>query len=317
MDKKIEHLTIENVSKNDIIEIGLELYKLMLKELKKQGKMEFDFGINLNELTNDSQNIHESISFSKESLEEILAGMEKIRQASENTKISLESGSEIIISNNDKISELNHQTKHLENLYKNYIKVFSELEERSKMVESILASINKVSYKINLLSLNASIEAARAGEVGRGFSVVAKEIKKLADDTHSLSKAIEENIGSVISGIKELSNETSDAFKDIEKISNDTENMSVQFQKLVDKDSVIVSQMEEVNQYSIQNNDLVEKINENFSRSFEDIKHMTKAMAEINNQRIDKDVFFNDFTSFLYQLEDLFKELKNYKCERE
>lgn len=317
MDKKIEHLTIENVSKNDIIEIGLELYKLMLKELKKQGKMEFDFGINLNELTNDSQNIHESISFSKESLEEILEGMEKIRQASENTKISLESGSQIIISNNDKISELNHQTKHLENLYKNYIKVFSELEERSKMVESILASINKVSYKINLLSLNASIEAARAGEVGRGFSVVAKEIKKLADDTHSLSKAIEENIGSVISGIKELSNETSDAFKDIEKISNDTENMSVEFQKLVDKDSVIVSQMEEVNQYSIQNNDLVEKINENFSRSFEDIKHMTKAMAEINNQRIDKDVFFNDFTSFLYQLEDLFKELKNYKCERE
>lgn len=317
MDKKIEHLTIENVSKNDIIEIGLELYKLMLKELKKQGKMEFDFGINLNELTNDSQNIHESISFSKESLEEILAGMEKIRQASENTKISLESGSQIIISNNDKISELNHQTKHLENLYKNYIKVFSELEERSKMVESILASINKVSYKINLLSLNASIEAARAGEVGRGFSVVAKEIKKLADDTHSLSKAIEENIGSVISGIKELSNETSDAFKDIEKISNDTENMSVEFQKLVDKDSVIVSQMEEVNQYSIQNNDLVEKINENFSRSFDDIKHMTKAMAEINNQRIDKDVFFNDFTSFLYQLEDLFKELKNYKCERE
>lgn len=317
MDKKIEHLTIENVSKNDIIEIGLELYKLMLKELKKQGKMEFDFGINLNELTNDSQNIHESISFSKKSLEEILEGMEKIRQASESTKISLESGSEIIISNNDKISELNQQTKHLENLYKNYIKVFSELEERSKMVESILASINKVSYKINLLSLNASIEAARAGEVGRGFSVVAKEIKKLADDTHSLSKAIEENIGSVISGIKELSNETSDAFKDIEKISNDTENMSIQFQKLVDKDSVIVSQMEEVNQYSIQNNDLVEKINENFSRSFEDIKHMTKAMAEINNQRIDKDVFFNDFTSFLYQLEDLFKELKNYKCERE
>lgn len=317
MDKKIEHLTIENVSKNDIIEIGLELYKLMLKELKKQGKMEFDFGINLNELTNDSQNIHESISFSKKSLEEILEGMEKIRQASESTKISLESGSEIIISNNDKISELNQQTKHLENLYKNYIKVFSELEERSKMVESILASINKVSYKINLLSLNASIEAARAGEVGRGFSVVAKEIKKLADDTHSLSKAIEENIGSVISGIKELSNETSDAFKDIEKISNDTENMSIQFQKLVDKDSVIVSQMEEVNQYSIQNNDLVEKINENFSRSFEDIKHMTKAMAEINNQRIDKDVFFNDFTSFLYQLEDLFKELKNYKCEKE
>lgn len=102
----------------------------MLKELKKQGKMEFDFGINLNELTNDSQNIHESISFSKESLEEILAGMEKIRQASENTKISLESGSEIIISNNNKIFELNHQTKHLENLYKNYIKVFSELERK-------------------------------------------------------------------------------------------------------------------------------------------------------------------------------------------
>ena len=95
---------------------------------------------------------------------------------------------------------------------------FEELQSNTKQVETILGSINKISYKINLLSLNASIEAARAGEVGRGFAVVAKEIKKLADETKNLSGEIEKNIGNVVSSISYASNETTQAFKDIESI---------------------------------------------------------------------------------------------------
>ncbi len=66
-----------------------------------------------------------------------------------------------------------------------------EIGDTSRQMTGILAIINDISDRINLLSLNASIEAARAGEHGRGFAVVADEIGKLADQTSTSVKEID------------------------------------------------------------------------------------------------------------------------------
>ena len=57
-------------------------------------------------------------------------------------------------------------------------------------MNEVVASINAISSQTNLLALNASIEAARAGEAGKGFSVVAEEIRQLADETKSDRKSV-------------------------------------------------------------------------------------------------------------------------------
>lgn len=66
-----------------------------------------------------------------------------------------------------------------------------ELEASTNQMEDVIRVITKIARKSNLLSLNASIEAARVGEAGRAFSVVATEMKKLAEDSALEAKKID------------------------------------------------------------------------------------------------------------------------------
>jgi len=70
----------------------------------------------------------------------------------------------------------------------------TNITNSSKNITNVVIVIKEISERVNLLSLNASIEAARAGQYGRGFAIVAGEVSKLADQTASSIKEIEENI---------------------------------------------------------------------------------------------------------------------------
>ena len=75
------------------------------------------------------------------------------------------------------------------------------LNQSSSQISAILATINKIAFQTNILALNAAVEAARAGEAGAGFTVVASEVQRLAQESTTAAKQTAEHVDAAVSWI--------------------------------------------------------------------------------------------------------------------
>ncbi len=135
-----------------------------------------------------------------------------IEKIAETTKNVVKDG----INEMDKLSDVTIENVRVTD---NTIKNIEELERESKVITDIIAVINDIAGQTNLLSLNAAIEAARAGESGRGFSVVADEIRNLSNKSVTAAQEIEQIIKRIITKTQT----TVETVRQAEKVSKTTE----------------------------------------------------------------------------------------------
>lgn len=133
--------------------------------------------------------------------------------AIDETKVVAELSSEI--SNNfnssyQTIDQVTSTVSDLEVLSENNASASDSLNERTGEIDSILSLIKDIAEQTNLLALNAAIEAARAGEHGRGFAVVADEVRKLADRTQKALGEISIVIQAIQQETQEMSSKSDD-----------------------------------------------------------------------------------------------------------
>lgn len=126
-------------------------------------------------------------------VQEIANSTEKAASAARDAKKETDLGHQVVRQTMEGISQLASEIE-------SATQVINQLEQDSTDITSILDVIQGIAEQTNLLALNAAIEAARAGEQGRGFAVVADEVRTLASRTQSSTHEIETMIGRLQSG---------------------------------------------------------------------------------------------------------------------
>ncbi|MDN4636326.1 HAMP domain-containing protein [Bacillus sp. AN2] len=154
--------------------------------------------MSIEQFSNGNEAQNEKVESSTNQLVAMNEGLQGMSQtSSEVTAVSIQS-TEAAGQGGRIVENTANQMKHIDTSVQEAEQVMKELEYKSKDITSILNVINGIADQTNLLALNAAIEAARAGESGRGFSVVAEEVRKLAVQSADSAKEIEKLIQEIV-----------------------------------------------------------------------------------------------------------------------
>jgi len=205
----------------------------------------------------------------------------------------------------DSVNEVKTKVQELENTMQNtsvkeqnLAEKLNQVSQNTIEVKEVLNIIKDIADQTNLLALNAAIEAARAGEHGRGFAVVADEVRKLAERTQKSLVEIDATINVVVQSIVEANSEISNNAKDIQNLAD----ISAHLQEQTSQISGVINQAisdasQTVNDFAdtsdkvqdiIQEFDRVNTISTSNVKSVENVsqaaKHLHSMTEKLNNE---------------------------------
>ncbi|WP_339385085.1 HAMP domain-containing methyl-accepting chemotaxis protein [Calothrix sp. FACHB-168] len=205
-------------------------------------------------------------------------------QVADVTKMTAAAASE----SRDELQEMENTMRNLTEATKSITSKLGVMNKKASNINSVVVTITKVADQTSILSLNAAIEAEKAGEYGAGFAVVAREIRRLANQTAVATLEIEQIVkdmqSAVSVGVMEMdkfNNSVNNTVEQVNKISNQISKVIQQVQSLPPQFEQVSDSMEEQSQGASQISEAMEQLSEASQQTVDALRETNSALEQL------------------------------------
>lgn len=222
--------------------------------------------------------------------DDLASSMQQVNQSVSETAIMAEKGKENIQKMEDVIGGLAQATSSISSK-------LSVINDKANKISGVVTTINKISDQTNLLSLNAAIEAEKAGEFGKGFSVVAREISRLADQTAIATQDIEKMV-------KEMQSSVATGVMEMDKFTEEVRNVNEEVDSIGGQLATIIGMVKQLSPK-------FDTINESMTAQADGASQIKEAMDQLSEVAVQTKESLSEFKSVTDKLNEAVRGLQS------
>lgn len=244
----------------------------------------------------ESGQINEAMNQMVEAVQEVTESAHRVADSAGTAESDTETGRGVVA---DTVATINRLAEEISGA----MDVINRVSEDSNNISQVLVEIKAIAEQTNLLALNAAIEAARAGEQGRGFAVVADEVRSLSQRTHKSTEEIEGMISRLQQGVGEAVTAMTNSHDVTEKTVAQSGQVTEALDRIARGISIIVDMSHQIAQAAEEQSAVARNVNANVERIGE-LGQTTAANAE---ETLESSREMSGLTASLQRLVEAFK----------
>lgn len=265
---------------------------------------------NIKEISTSASVQQHSVRETSIAMQQMSAGIQQIATSSSTASDLATTTNQRSIEGNSLVNHSLDQMQQIQTAFKNIENVVRSLEKRSKDIENFVGIITKIASETNMLAMNASIEAAHAGEFGRGFSVVAEEVRRLSQQSDESAKLIQQTIFGIQEDISSTSKAVQTGSDEVNEGMDAVTSVSNTFNSILESISELAEEIENISSASQE----MAAVSEQVTASAEEISSIVEQNAgrliEVEAAAEAQNMAVTDMTKISKTLKETFTILK-------